>query len=244
MELSKRLQAVADLVTAGYITADIGTDHAYIPIYLVGEGRIPGAIASDVNEGPLERARAHVAENGLEDRIDLRISDGFSAIHPGEARSAVIAGMGGGLVMRILREGGETARRLSECVLQPQSEIEKVRTFLNQEGFLFTDEVMVEEEGKFYLVMKVIPPDESKNMEKEESLRKQGQWSDVELRYGKLLLEKKDPVLLRFLERELRIKKEILSSLEGKGSERIDQRRSELKKEIEYIEKGMEYYAL
>ena len=90
MELSKRLQAVADLVTAGYITADVGTDHAYVPICLVREGRIPCAIASDVNIGPLERAREHVCENGLEDKIDLRISNGFSAISPG---SAVLFGL-------------------------------------------------------------------------------------------------------------------------------------------------------
>ena len=84
MELSKRLQAVADLVTAGYMTADIGTDHAYIPIYLIENGRIPGAVAADVNRGPLERARFNVTENGMNDRIDLRISDGFRQYTPGK----------------------------------------------------------------------------------------------------------------------------------------------------------------
>ncbi len=77
MELSKRLQAVAALATAGYITADIGTDHAYIPIYLVKHGVIPSAFAMDINEGPLVRAREHVEENGLSDRIELRLSDGL-----------------------------------------------------------------------------------------------------------------------------------------------------------------------
>ena len=110
MELSRRLQAVADLVTAGYKAADIGTDHAYIPIFLVKNGRIPCAIAADVNEGPLERARMHVKENGLEDRIELRISDGFVSFKPGETESAVIAGMGGRLMMRILSEGAEVVR--------------------------------------------------------------------------------------------------------------------------------------
>lgn len=243
MELSKRLQAVADLVTAGYITADVGTDHAYVPICLVREGRIPCAIASDVNIGPLERAREHVCENGLEDKIDLRISNGFSAISPGEAQSAVIAGMGGGLMMRILTEGAETVRELAECILQPQSEIEKVRTFLLQEGFLFLDEVMVEEDGKFYTAMKV-SPEIGRDKAAEKPQIKRACWTEAELRYGKLLLGKKDPVLKRFLERELQIKKEILTSLEGRGSERIEQRRAELKEEIEYARKGMEYYAL
>ena len=237
MELSKRLQAVADLVTAGYRTADVGTDHAYIPIYLIEKGRIPGAIASDVNRGPLDRARSNVAENGMEDRIDLRISDGFSEIRPGEVQAAVIAGMGGALMMRILTEGAETVNMLSECILQPQSEIEKVRTFLLQEGFLFLDEVMVEEDGKYYTAMKIAPGHGAAGKE-------QVDWSEPELRYGKLLLEKKDPVLRRCLERELRLKKEILGSLEKKESDRIAQRKAQLKQEIEYAEKGMEYYAL
>ena len=136
MELSKRLQAVADLVTAGCRVADVGTDHAYIPIALVQEGRIPGAVAMDVNTGPLERARLHVAENRLEEKIELRLSDGLAALSPGEADSVVIAGMGGGLVIRILTEGAQTVRGVKECILQPQSEIEKSKG-LSFRGRLF-----------------------------------------------------------------------------------------------------------
>ena len=224
-------------MTAGYMTADIGTDHAYIPIYLIENGRIPGAVAADVNRGPLERARFNVTENGMNDRIDLRISDGFSAIYPGEVRSAVIAGMGGALMVRILTEGAETVKMLDECILQPQSEIEKVRTFLLQEGFLFLDEVMVEEDGKYYTAMKTVPGNGTAGKET-------AGWNEPELRYGRLLLEKRDPVLRSFLERELRLKREILDSLEKKKSDRIAQRRAQLKQEIEYAEKGMEYYAL
>ena len=105
MELSTRLQAVADFVTAGYKLADIGTDHAYIPIALVEQNRIPGAIAMDINEGPLQRAGEHIAENKMEKKIEIRLSNGFSALKKGEAESAVIAGMGGGLMIRILTEG-------------------------------------------------------------------------------------------------------------------------------------------
>ena len=224
-------------MTAGYRTADIGTDHAYIPIYLIETGRIPGAVAADVNRGPLERAQSNVAENKMEDRIDLRISDGFAAIHPGEVQSAVIAGMGGALMIRILTEGMETVGRLSECILQPQSEIEKVRTFLLQEGFLFLDEVMVEEDGKYYTAMKTAPVHADTGAGS-------GRWGETELRYGKLLLEKRDPVLRRFLERELRLKQEILNSLEEKETDRIAQRKAQLELEIEYARKGMEYYAL
>ena len=111
-DLSARLQAVAGLVTDGYRLADIGTDHAYIPIWLVKTGRIPGAVAADINKGPLKRAMEHIRANGLESRIDIRLSDGFAALTPGEVQSAVLAGMGGGLMIRILKEG----IRVVECL--------------------------------------------------------------------------------------------------------------------------------
>ena len=107
-DLSFRLQAVAELVTGGYRMADIGTDHAYVPICLVKAGRIPGAIAADVNKGPLLRAAEHIKANRLENQIETRLSDGFSALKPGEVQSAVLAGMGGGLMIRILKEGAGT----------------------------------------------------------------------------------------------------------------------------------------
>lgn len=234
MELSKRLQAVADLVTAGYKMADIGTDHAYIPISLISEERIPGAVAMDVNEGPLARARIHVREHHMEDKIEMRLSDGFSALKPGEVQSAVIAGMGGALMIRILKEGAEKVSSLDECILQPQSEIEKVRAFLLEEGFLFLEENMVKDDGKYYSMMKV-KPDGSKSKE---------HWSKEQLRYGKLLLEGKNTVLREFLEREIHIKRDILSEICGMDSERTKKRREELEKELEYAEKGMDYYAL
>ena len=240
MELSKRLTAVAELVTAGGRTADIGTDHAYVPIWLVQNGRIPSAIAMDVNSGPLERARAHVIQNNLEGQIELRLSDGFAALVPGEVDTAVIAGMGGGLLIRILREGADVVRSLKECILQPQSEIEKVRAFLLEEGFSFIRENMVEEDEKYYPMMKVVPP-----MEENDISRNRGKsWNETEIRYGKLLLEAKNQVLHDFLLREIRIKNEILSSLEKSDSERAEKRKNQIRNELAYAQKGMEYYGL
>lgn len=245
MELSKRLRAVAELVTAGCRVADVGTDHAYIPIVLVKEGRIPGAVAMDINSGPLERARIHVAENHLEGKIRLRLSDGLAALAPGEADSVIIAGMGGGLVIRILTEGAQAVRGVKECILQPQSEIEKVRAFLLREGFLFIQENMVLEDGKYYPMMKVLPPGRNPG-----SLNAPGTgeggciWNETELRYGKLLLESRNEVLRSFLEREICLKKQILRELQGKDSERIAGRKNELEQEIKYAEKGMQYYVV
>ena len=206
MELSKRLQAVADLVTAHYKLADIGTDHAYIPIYLTQQKKITEAVALDVNEGPLQRAEEHIRENGLEAEIETRLSNGFQALQPGEVQSAVIAGMGGGLVIRILTEGAEVVRKLEECILQPQSEIEKA------------DTAGEDTEVKC--------------------------WDTVQLKYGKLLLEKQHPVLREYLEREIRIYQSILEGLKAKDSDRIRQRKEELEQELVEAEKGMKYYAV
>ena len=240
MELSKRLRAVASFVTAGYRLADIGTDHAYIPIELVRTGHIPQAIAMDVNQGPLERAEENIREHGLSAQIRTRLSDGFSALEPGEADSAVIAGMGGGLTIRILREGERVVSALRECVLQPQSEIEKVRAFLLEEGFLFIKEDMVEEDGKYYPMMKVCPPAGKTGRA---SATKET-WDETELRYGRYLLQEKNPVLRQYLEREIRIKRQILEGLQGQDSTRAVSRMQELEKEIENAEKGMKYYAV
>ncbi len=241
MELSKRLCAVAELVENGSILADIGTDHGYIPLYLAESGRIPSAIAMDVNRGPLERAERNIRERGYADRISVRLSDGFAALAEGEAQSAVIAGMGGALMIRILRDGERIVRTLRECILQPQSEIEKVRAFLVREGFSFIREDMVEEDGKYYPMMKVRPPSDGAQGS---GVLLSGDWTETELCYGKLLLSQRHPVLRRYLEREIRLYEKIIGELEEKGSEHAADRRRELGDRLECAEKGMKYYAV
>lgn len=237
MELSKRLQTVASLVTTGNRIADIGTDHAYIPIYLTEKNVVPSAIAMDINKGPLERAKEHVSANKRGGQIDLRLSDGLEKLKPGEADTAIIAGMGGGLVIKILTDYWDITCSLKECILQPQSEIAKVRAFLLEKGFCFIQEEMVLDEGKYYPMMKVIPPTS-------DSCSSTQNWTEVELRYGKMLLEERHPVLKQFLEREETIRRKILKNLEIQQGENIAVRRAELEEELEYIQKGLEYYAV
>lgn len=247
MELSKRLLAVASLATPGKRIVDIGTDHAYIPIYLIEKNLCVSAVAMDVNEGPLQRAEEHVREAGLQEKIELRLSDGLEKLKPYEVDCAVIAGMGGGLVMRILSAYPEVVCSLKECVLQPQSEIAKVRRFLLEKGFGFLEEDMVLEEGKYYPMMKVVPPKDvtvfSSAMLQNQETELKG-WTETELRYGKLLLEKQHPVLKDFLLKEYTLHKKILKGLEEKSGEKIEQRKRELNEDLEYIEKGRAYYAV
>ena len=133
MELSKRLYAVAGLVTEGASVADVGTDHGYVPIYLVINNIASKVIAMDINRGPLERARMHIIGHGLKGKIETRLSDGLKEIEPFEVEGMIAAGMGGGLVIKILEDSKEVVETLKFAVLQPQSEISKVRKYLHKQ---------------------------------------------------------------------------------------------------------------
>lgn len=206
MQISERLRAVSGMITSGYRLADVGTDHGYIPIELVLSEKIPSAIAMDVNRGPLERARAHIGAYGLEDRISTRLSDGLEKLAPGEADSVLIAGMGGMLTVRILRNGMDVLEQVKELVLQPQSDIREVRRFLLEEGFVIADEDMVEEDGKFYPMMRAVPG--RRGLSEAEAA------NELQLLYGPQLLCKKHPVLLRYLRHERGLLERVREKLE------------------------------
>ena len=154
MVISKRLQQIADMVTPGHIPADIGTDHAYVPIHLLLEQKAGKAYAMDIGAGPLDRAREHIRAEGLVEKIEVRQSDGLKELKPGEADTVIIAGMGGALTVRILTDGMHVLERVRELVLSPHSEIEKVREWVLTHGFEITDEEMLIDDGKFYTVLR------------------------------------------------------------------------------------------
>ena len=141
--LSRRMQMLADMVTAGSRVADVGCDHGLLPIYLVRTGKSPKCLAMDVRKGPLSGAEKHIAFCGLGEYIETRLSDGLMAYHIGEAETLVCAGMGGRLMERILTEGGEKSRSFAELILQPQSEIPEFRRFLRNAGYLITGEYLL-----------------------------------------------------------------------------------------------------
>ena len=233
MQLSKRLSAIADMVTDGNRIADVGCDHGYLPVYLVQQGRIPSAIAMDINEGPLKRAEAHIREYGLEAFIGTRRSDGLQALHPHEADTLVIAGMGGLLTERILREGSELLPYFREMILQPQSDVPVVRGFLLENGYRIPEEEMVLEEGKYYFILKAVPAEGKEDREP---------WSAEEMAYGKRLLEKKHPVLYRYLGREQRIFGEIEERLKQAPGEKAHLRMQELKEEQQILSAALKRY--
>ena len=228
IKLSKRMKAVASMVTPGYVLADVGTDHGYVPISLVQRKKIPKAIAMDINKGPLERASAHIAEFQLEEFIETRLSDGVKKLKVGEVDSILIAGMGGELVIHILSDGMELCRSVKELILQPQSELDKVRQFLRENRYKIVDEDMVIEDGKYYPMMKVVPVDDDEfwRILPEEAIRA----CDM---YGPLLLKNGNPSLRKFLVKQHKQLEKILKDLEKlPESKKIAMRKQEVLEEI------------
>ncbi len=234
MQLSKRLKLLAFKVTAGNRLADVGTDHGYVPIALVLDGRIPSAIAMDVNRGPLERAERHIAEHGLGTYIEVRLSDGLRELREGEADTVMIAGMGGQLTRRILQEGGHCLSDVKELILQPQSEIWLVREYLACHGFKIVEEDIVREDGKFYPMLKAAHGTE-------EALEP---W---EYRYGRMELQRSPEVLQSYLEKEQRLLEEIRRTLERKGQEdsrRMQEVDAQLRETKEALRKWRDVYEM
>ncbi len=237
MKLSKRLELVASMVPEKSRVADVGTDHGYIPIALVERGIAIGAIAMDLRSGPLERAKDHIYRAGLGEIIKTRLSDGLSKLLPGEADVAVIAGMGGELIIHILENGRHVWQDMGRFVISPQSDLDKVRRYLKEQGFRFIDEAMVEEEGKFYTVMAV---------SQSEGVSWSPSWDNgCGCLYGPVLIEKKDPVLIRFLYKEQKRIEEVLIHLKKQEdackmvSEGAIKAEKELKRQLHGIEEAL-----
>lgn len=229
MKLSKRLAAVVCFVRLGSRVADIGTDHGYVPIWLLNHGVAEHAIAMDVRPGPLERAEEHRRQHKLEDKMDIRLSDGLKELREGEADTVIIAGMGGELMLRILNEGAHVWGSVTDWILSPQSEWNTFRHGLETMGFVIGREVMLCEDGKYYIVLQV----------RRGIMHYQ---REIDYRYGYGLLQQKSPVLLDYLNRE---KQQLLMIQEGLSRQdtpgpgaRI--RLAEVRQELGYVKEAFD----
>ena len=232
MQLSKRLEAIASMVTPGNRLVDVGCDHGYLPIALVRRQIIPSAIAMDVRSGPLGRAKENIEAYGLNPYIETRLSDGLEALQPGEGDTLSVAGMGGPLIERILSRNVEVSESFQELILQPQSEIGNFRRYLVECGFTVSQEDMVWEDGKFYPIIKAVF---KKTAHKD-------RYTDIEFYYGKRLLESRHPVLYSYLEKELEKVQQIARRLQASSTVNAKKRLREILKEKQRIEAAMRVY--
>lgn len=229
MRLSERLERVVSFVRPCASAADIGTDHALVPVELVRRGIVKKALAMDVRPGPLSRAKEQICRAGLSDQIEPRLSDGLAALKPQEAETVIIAGMGGELIIRILTEGRHMWDSVVQWVLSPHSEVFKVRGWLLENGFAIEKEDMVCEDGKYYVLMDVRRAGSGI-----ESPARDAEF--VRLLYGDSLIRERNPVLAQYLKEEEQMLMEREASLRqsAKGSLRAAERLKETETRLKW----------
>ncbi len=224
IHLSNRLQKLAGYVPTGSVMADIGTDHGYLPVYLVSQGICTRAVAADINKGPLESARAHVEQYQVSDKIDLRLGNGLERVQPGEVDTIVIAGMGGGTIRDILQAAPETAIHARRLILQPMADEAELRNYLINHGWSLVDEELLLEDNRLYLILVA----ERGREELEEPLL---------FEIGPRLLEKRHPLLPLYLQRLQQKYQRILDGLAKSSQPAVQEKAVQIEWKIAKIDK-------
>ena len=219
MEISYRLKCIAAMVDSCDKSIDVGTDHGYIPIYLIKNGVCKEVIASDINKGPVEKAKKNVSLEGLKCKITCRLGGGLTVVKPKEVDCAIIAGMGGNLIRDIIEDSIEVFKELDFAVLQPVQNPEILRKYLYESGYNIIDEEICEDEGKFYEIIKVIYNHKPQNLE------------PIYYEISSHLIEKKHPLLQKYIEFKLDKYKKVLEYLK-EDSEATQHRKKELEDKI------------
>lgn len=220
--MTPRLLCVASFAQPGCVVADIGTDHAYIPVWLVENGIATCAIAMDINQGPIMRAEENIRRFSLEDKISTRLSNGMEQLLPGEADTVIIAGMGGMLINEILAAGKHVYPSVHRFILQPMTAIEETRKYLEEHGFLIENEKLAQEEDKIYCVLSVV----------------RGQMQiENEIGYyvGKKLIENRDPLLSAYVNGKIYEYEKAIASLKKASGEHTKERLTH----FEYLSREM-----
>lgn len=214
--MTPRLMAVAEMVKKDSVVADIGTDHAYVPVYLVLNNICKGALAMDINEGPISRADENIKRFSLTDKIKTRLSDGLCELQNGEADTVVIAGMGGILINNIIEKDRKRLASVKHYILQPMTAVEETRKYLFDNGFRIVDEKLAVEDEKIYTVISAIPGEMSVD-------------SVVDYYIGKCLISNRDGNLPAYLQGKIYEYEKALNSMEKASGSEINQKKEHFK---------------
>ncbi|WP_127848151.1 tRNA (adenine(22)-N(1))-methyltransferase [Lacticaseibacillus hulanensis] len=212
IHLSKRLQAIADCVESGERVADIGTDHAFLPMALAQSGKIDFALACDVGEGPIAIAKQNIEVNGLQNVVQTRLADGLEGLRTTDGISTVvIAGMGGELIAKILTRGRKHLDGTETLVLSPHRDVPIVRQWLADNDYGIVSEKMLEDEGHVYTVMVAgrTKPDVP--------------YTPADIEFGPILRQERSELFVSELRREEKTMKNILAGL--KAAQHLQQER-------------------
>ena len=219
LKISKRLCTAASYVRDGAVVADIGTDHAYLPIYLALSNRISSAIASDINEGPISKARENISKHNLNDKIHTCVANGLDGIEKYGPTDIVICGMGGELIAQILDKSEYAKKQGVRLILQPMTSIKELREYL-QNGYSVIDEDIVYEDNKIYQIICV---------EYDGVTRK---FNDIQLELGTVNIDKGGELFNMLLNSVIKKREKKLSGLTvgGYNTEETEKEIIELKK--------------
>lgn len=224
IKLNERLLTAVPYVRTGKRLADIGTDHGYLPIYLILENKISSAIAADINRGPLEKADENIKKFGLESRIGTVLCDGLSGITSAEVDDIAIFGMGGELIMKIIDEAPWVKDNTKRLILQPMTHPEKLRKYLADNGFNIIGESLSIDRGKIYQTI---------CSEFDGTIRK---FDNITLLYGEYILKNGGELLVEQMYID---SKKLLRKIEGKkaGGEDVSYENELLVNIKKYIER-------
>ena len=223
IKVPNRLQVIASMVDKNAVVADIGTDHCYLPIYLVQSGRINKCYSSDVNEGPLAAARKNVRAYGLEDKIHLELADGISKLQD-DVTTITISGMGGSLMTNIFSSNKEKLANVNTIICQPNVGGFTIRKWLVNNDFMIVDEKIFKESGRFYEVIKAI--------------RGEDYLTDQEIIFGPCLLKEMSPEFIEKWANELAFVSSTIRKI-PRGSDDFNRLRS-YKSSIEQMFKSIQ----
>ncbi|MBS4022593.1 MAG: SAM-dependent methyltransferase [Dethiobacter sp.] len=224
MRLTPRLAAIAELIPPGSTVADIGTDHAYLPIYLVQEQISQRVVAADVNGAPLEQARETVAAFNCLQKIDLRQGDGLDVIHADDQiDTIIIAGLGGETIVKILEKGREMLSGVRRLILQPMNQSGVLRLFLAQNGYALVQESLAMEGRRLYEIIMAIPGRENET-------------DPFRLSLGPRLLERKPPLLPLLLREKIKKLRTVHNSLQKARQNNVDDKLREVEKTLAHLE--------
>ena len=210
MRLKPRLRAVAEMVRAGDVTADIGTDHGYLPVFLVLRKNCPRAIAVEKSSRNTLMAKGTVARFRLENRVEVRLGDGFDALKDTDGvHTVVVAGLGGKTICQLLAKAAaeDHLSRYRRLVLQPMGESEMLRRWLAAHGFHLARERLARERGRYYEIMAAEPG-------------RQRVDDPFLLELGPVLITARDPLLVPWLEKKLHCWEKIAQGLRRSGCEK------------------------
>ncbi|CAI2606942.1 tRNA (adenine-N(1))-methyltransferase [Lactobacillus kunkeei] len=223
-KLSQRLKVVADFVPQNSRVADIGSDHAYLPVYLMKQKQIEFGIASEVAKGPLDNAIQEIKAEGLSDRIDTRLADGLLSVQPEDKIDCVtIAGMGGTLIKNILENGKSHLSGDELLILQPNVGEDRLRTWLINNQYEISDETILREDGHTYEIIVAKKTDEPVK------------YTEQEIKFGPFLLKQHSDVFVEKWENEIERIEMVIDQMNLSKHDKPVDKINSMKKEIEEI---------